>query len=160
MKTGIKITAMCLAAVITYSAFPPVPAMAQTLDLSPLVSQVETSYGHFKELGFDYQTLSKVLHTEVSTEDFWGNQATSYTLSDAQEDVLLELGSQLKCPDFTGVPDQPLQAVPRDGDPYDGNPPYSTSEQMERLNYLLGVYDRYYSNPKYNMDLYLSNRYY
>lgn len=47
----------------------------------------------------------------------------------------------------------------RDGDMYDGNPPYSDAEQISRLQYITGILDKEYSNPKYNRGLYTTYLY-
>lgn len=46
--------------------------------------------------------------------------------------------------------EQQQMAVARDGNAYDGNPPYSTAEEQERWIYLFGVFDQYYGNTHQN----------
>ncbi|WP_392889712.1 hypothetical protein [Eubacterium limosum] len=95
----------------------------------------------FDSIGIDANTLVTILNLTPKDTEFY---EAPYVEPNP------EIAAYFENADI--VPFEPLdeyQVRPLDGDPYDGNPPYTEEEQQQRLEYIKGVFNREYSAERY-----------
>lgn len=142
---------------------------AQNPDFSAINGKIIEIHGSFEDMGFETTQLLDMLKTTSAANTMRGTKQTSYTLTAEQEQMIMNadavwytedsIKELLAEPegDFATISDAEPEGevMPLDGSYYDGNPPADAAEQSARMNYIWGVYNKYYSASKYSPNPYL-----